>query len=70
MSNPALILCHNNLTLTQTAVEHLTYALVFVRLAKDTEYPELRKQHLDEAERLIEYAKGVLEGPNGETQAR
>ena len=54
----------------QTAVEHLAHALVFVRLAKDTEYPELRKQHLDEAERLIEYAKGVLEGPHGETQAR
>ncbi len=70
MSNPALILCHNNLTLTQTAVEHLTHALVFVRMAKDTEYPELRKQHLDEAERLIEYAKGIMEGPRGKAKAR
>ncbi len=54
----------------QTAAEHLAHALVFVRLAKDTEYPELRKQHLEEAERLIEYAKGVLEGPHGKAQAR
>ena len=55
--------------LTGTAVAHLAHALVFVRLAKETEYPEMRKQHLDEVERLIEYAKGVLEGPHGETQA-
>jgi hypothetical protein len=49
----------------QTAVAHLAHALVFVRLAKETEYPEMRQQHLDEAERLIEYAKGILEGPHG-----
>ena len=50
----------------QTAVAHLAHALVFVRLAKETEYPEMRKQHLDEVERLIEYAKGVLEEPHGQ----
>jgi hypothetical protein len=54
---------------TGTAVEHLAHALVFVRLARETEYLEPRKQHLDEAERLIEYAKGVLEGPHGTAQA-
>ncbi len=52
-----------------TAVEHLGHALVFVRLAKDTEYPEMRRQHLDEAERLIEYAKGIMEGSHGQAQA-
>ena len=51
-----------------TAVEHLGHALVFVRLAKDTTYPELRKQHLEEAERLIEYAKGIMEGPHGQAE--
>ena len=56
--------------LTGTAVAHLAHALVFVRLAKETEYTEMRKQHLDEVERLIEYAKGVLEGPHGEAQTR
>ncbi len=53
----------------QTAVEHLAHSLVFVRLARETEYPEMRKQHLEEAERLIEYAKGIMEGPHGETKA-
>lgn len=52
-----------------TAVAHLQHALVFVRQARETEYPALRKQHLDEVERLIEYAKGILEGPHGETEA-
>lgn len=50
---------------TGTAVEHLGHALIFVRLARETEYPEMRKQHLEEAERLIEYAKGIMEGPHG-----
>lgn len=45
-----------------TAIEHMKHALVFVRLARETEYAELRKQHLDDAERLIEYAKGLLDG--------
>ena len=55
---------------TGTAVEHLGHALIFVRLARETEYPEMRKQHLEEAERLIEYAKGIMEGPHGEAQTR
>lgn len=50
----------------QQAAEKLTHALTFLRLAKDAEFAELRKQHLDEAERLIEYAQGVL---SGEAQA-
>lgn len=45
----------------ETALKHLKHALIFIREAKYAEYPELRKQHLDEAERLIEYAKGLLE---------
>jgi hypothetical protein len=55
---------------TGTAVAHLAHALIFVRLAKETTYPELRKQHLDEAERLIEYAKSIMEGPHGQAQTR
>lgn len=46
----------------QTAIEHLQHALVFVRSARETEFEELREQHLDEVERLIEYAKGLLDG--------
>lgn len=46
----------------QTAIEHLQHALIFVRAGKDTEFEELREQHLNEAERLIEYAKGLLDG--------
>jgi hypothetical protein len=46
----------------QTAIEHLQHALVFVRSARETEFEELREQHLNEAERLIEYAKGLLDG--------
>ena len=46
----------------QTAIEHLQHALVFVRSARETEFKELREQHLNEVERLIEYAKGLLDG--------
>ncbi len=54
----------------ETVTEKLTHALAFIGEAKTTKAPELRAQHLDEAERLIEYAKGVLEGPHGKAQAR
>ncbi|MFZ3343308.1 MAG: hypothetical protein WA213_20695 [Terriglobales bacterium] len=50
----------------QHAAEKLAHALTLLRLAKDEEWPELRKQHLDEAERLIEYAVGVLAEAHGE----
>ena len=50
----------------ETVLKHLEHALIFIQEAKLTEYPELRAQQLDEAERLVEYAKGVME--HGETQ--
>lgn len=53
----------------QHAAEKLAHALTLLRLAKDEEWPKLRKQHLDEAERLIEYAVGVLAEAHGEAQA-
>jgi hypothetical protein len=46
----------------QTAIEHLKHALVWIREARDAEFDEIREQHLNEAERLIEYAKGLLDG--------
>lgn len=46
----------------QTAIEHLQHALVFLREGRSSQYGELREQHFDEAERLIEYAKGLLDG--------
>ena len=45
--------------------EKLTHALAFIREARDTKQPELRKQHLDEVERLVEYAVDTLKGFNG-----
>jgi hypothetical protein len=45
--------------------EKLTHALAFVREANETAQPELRKQHLDEVERLVEYARDTLKGMNG-----
>ena len=45
--------------------EKLTHALAFIRDAKETNQPELRKQHLDEVERLVEYAVDTLKGVNG-----
>lgn len=45
----------------QTAIEHLNHAIVWVQQAREAKHEELRKQNLDEAERLIEYAKGLLE---------
>lgn len=45
----------------QTAIEHLKHALTFLQEARNEQYGELREQHLDEVERLIEYAKGLLE---------
>lgn len=46
----------------ETAIKHLEHALIFIQEAKSTEYPELRTQQLDEAERLVEYAKGLFDG--------
>lgn len=46
----------------QTAIEHLNHAIVWVQQAREAKHEELREQHLDEAERLIEYAKGLLDG--------
>ena len=53
----------------QQAAEKLSHALTFVRMAKETQFPELRGQHLNEAERLIEYVQGILEGEHGQAQA-
>jgi hypothetical protein len=47
---------------SQTVIEHLNHALVWIREARETGHEELRKQHLDEAERLIAYAIGVMDG--------
>jgi hypothetical protein len=44
----------------QQAAAKLGHALTFLRLAKLSEFAVMRKQYLDEAERLIEYAVGVL----------
>ena len=49
----------------ETVTEKLTHALAFIREAKETNQPELRKQHLDEVERLVEYAVDTLKGMNG-----
>jgi hypothetical protein len=45
--------------------EKLVHALIFVQLAKETPYLELREQHLDEAERLLGYAVDTLKGMHG-----
>ena len=49
--------------------EKLTHALAFVRDAKETKSAELLAQHLDEVERLVEYAVDTLKGMNGKAQA-
>ena len=49
--------------------EKLTHALAFIGEAKTTKAPELRAQHLDEIERLVEYAVDTLKGMNGKAQA-
>lgn len=49
----------------ETVTEKLTHALAFVREAQTTKQPELRKQHLDEVERLVEYAVDTLKVMNG-----
>ncbi len=48
-------------------LERLSYALVFLASAKTESFAEVRTQHLEEAERLIEQAKSVLENWNGQT---
>jgi hypothetical protein len=50
--------------------EKLTHALAFVREANETSQPQLRRQHLDEVERLVEYARDMLKGMNGKTEAQ
>lgn len=50
----------------QQAAAKLGHALTFLRLAKVTPFEEMRTQHLDETERLIEYAIGVLKEGHGE----
>jgi hypothetical protein len=50
-----------------TVLERLSYALVFLASAKTESFAEVRTQHLEEAERLIEQAKSVLENWNGQT---
>jgi hypothetical protein len=52
-----------------TVAEKLTHALAFIREAKETHQPELRQQHMDEIERLVEYSVDTLKGMHGETQA-
>lgn len=49
--------------------EKLTHALAFVRDARETKSDELLAQHLDEVERLVEYAVDTLKGMNGKAQA-
>ena len=49
--------------------EKLTHARAFIREARDTKQPELRKQHLDEVERLVEYAVDTLKGMNGKASS-
>lgn len=49
--------------------EKLAHALTFLRLAKDAKWPEMRKQHLDEAERLMEYVLGITKESHGEAKA-
>lgn len=46
----------------EVASMHLKHAIVWVQQAREAKHEELREQHLDEAERLIEYAKGLLDG--------
>jgi hypothetical protein len=46
----------------ETVAEKLTHALAFIREAKETHQPELRQQHMDEIERLVEYAVDTLKG--------
>jgi hypothetical protein len=49
--------------------EKLTHALAFIRDSKETKAPELLQQHLDEVERLVEYAVDTLKVVNGKAQA-
>ena len=49
--------------------EKLNHALAFIREAKKTRAPELLHQHLDEVERLVEYAVDTLKVVNGKAQA-
>ena len=47
----------------------LTHALVFIKEARDTPHEELRKQHLDEAQRLVENANSIVRSVHGEAKA-
>lgn len=52
-------------SMQSVAEEKLAHALTFLHLAMASEFPELRLQHLKEAERLIEFARGVIKEKNG-----
>ena len=52
----------------ETITEKLTHALAFVREAKTPKAPELRAQHLDEIERLVEYAVDTLKVVDSRTK--
>jgi hypothetical protein len=52
----------------ETVTEKLTHALAFIGEAKTTKAPELRAQHLDEIERLVEYAVDTLKVVDSRTK--